>query len=273
MSYWTPRDDQLRWRREKQRHLRERFDQEYPSNASHCFIASGRCCFDLPALLQARARIAAEPRPEMLSHLAGRDGGSLALAPARLLIWRPPQQGREYVIGGDVGQGLSHGDFSCGCVLDRETGEQVAELHGRVAPGRFARLLAALGRIYWEAEIAVESNNHGFATLDALHNTLQYAPLFRYRRYDQAGQYGEALGWPTNARTRPLMLDGLVEALAEGHLLVHSEGLVDECLTFVTTDSGSCEALSGKHDDRIIAAAIAWQARKRPQPAFRIARA
>jgi hypothetical protein len=77
-------------------------------------------------------------------------------------------------------------------------------------------LLAALGRLYREAEVAVESNNHGYAALDALHNTLQYSPLFHYRRYDQSGEAGETLGWPTNARTKPLMLDELAEAIAEG---------------------------------------------------------
>jgi len=91
-------------------------------------------------------------------------------------------------------------------------------------------------------------------------------------RYDQAGDAGESLGWPTNARTRPLMLDELSEAIAEGHLLIHSEGLIDECLTFVTTDSGSREAQSGKHDDRVIAAAIAWQVRNQAKPALRIDR-
>jgi hypothetical protein len=38
---------------------------------------------------------------------------------------------------------------------------------------------------------------------------------------------------------------------------------VDECLTFVTTDTGSQEAQEGKFDDRVMAAGIAWQARKR----------
>jgi hypothetical protein len=62
------------------------------------------------------------------------------------------------------------------------------------------------------------------------------------------------------------MIDELAEAVAEGYLLIHSEGLIDECLTFVTTDSGSREAQSGKHDDRVMAAAIAWQVRQRPRP-------
>jgi hypothetical protein len=51
--------------------------------------------------------------------------------------------------------------------------------------------------------------------------------------------------------------------VAGGHLLIHSPDLVDECLTFVTTDTGSQEAQEGKLDDRVMAAAITWQARKR----------
>lgn len=259
-------DDQLRWRREKIRQLRERFPQEYPENDGHCFLASGRCCFDTAALLAARARIAAEPEPQIVSYLSDAKGDSVSLPPARLLVWHPPQEGREYVIGADVGEGLAHSDPSAACVLDRETAEQVAELHGRVAPGRFAVLLAELGRYYREAELGVERNNHGYTTLEALHVAIGYSSLFRYRRYDQSGLGNEVLGWPTNAQTKPVMVDDLAEAIGEGHLLVHSEGLVDECLTFVTTDSGSREAQPGKHDDRVIAAAIAWQVRKRPKP-------
>ena len=265
-------DDQLRWRREKQRQLRDRFPQEYPENDGHCFLASGRCCFEMAALLAARARIAAEPSPESISHLQARDGESLSVAPARLLVWRQPEEGRKYVIGADVAEGLSHGDASAACVLDTETVEQVAELHGRIPPGRFARLLDALGRLYHHAELGVERNNHGHTVLDALDNTLNYHPLYHHRSYDQSGTSSERSGYPTNAQTKPILIDDLAEALAEGFLLVHSTGLVDECLTFVTTDSGSQEAQPGKYDDRVIAAAIAWQVRKRPTPQPRIRR-
>jgi hypothetical protein len=71
------------------------------------------------------------------------------------------------------------------------------------------------------------------------------------------------LGWPTDQATKPILVDDLAAAIAGGHLIVHSSGLVDEGFTFVTTDSGSQEAQEGKHDDRVIAAGIAWQARKR----------
>jgi len=265
-------DDQIRWRRAKMRELRDGFPQEYPEDDVTCFLASGRCCLDTAALKAAQQRIAGEPEPMSISHLKTEDGESLAVAPARLLVWREPEQGKEYVIGADVGEGLAHGDASAACVLDKETGEQVAELHGRVPPGRFARLLDALGRYYKWAQLAVERNNHGHTVLDTLENITGYPRLYSCSGYDQSGQRSERLGWHTNAKTKPVMIDNLAEAIAEGHLLIHSPGLVDECFTFITSDSGAQEAQPGKHDDRVIAAAIAWQVRKRPMPEPRIRR-
>jgi hypothetical protein len=52
-------------------------------------------------------------------------------------------------------------------------------------------------------------------------------------------------------------VDDLAAAIASGHLMMHSSGLVDECFTFVTTDRGAQEAQEGKHDDRVLAAEIA----------------
>jgi hypothetical protein len=54
-------------------------------------------------------------------------------------------------------------------------------------------------------------------------------------------------------------------AIAGGDLLIHSPGMVDERIAFITTDSGSKEAQAGRHDDRVIASASAWQMRQRPE--------
>lgn len=47
----------------------------------------------------------------------------------------------------------------------------------------------------------------------------------------------------------------------------------DECFSYVALDDGAAGAQPGRHDDRVIAAAIAWQVRQRPRPSFLIARA
>jgi len=259
---WGLDDGQIRWRRSKQRELRDRFAQEYPEDNVTCFLASGRCCFDTGALMSAQARIAAESAPESVTVLPDREG-SISVAPARLLIWKRPEAERLYVIGADVGEGLAGGDASCACVLDKETGEQVAELHGRVPPERFGHLLHALGWHYHMATIAVERNNHGHSTLNTLRHALRYPRLYYHVRYDRTGNSAPVLGWPTDQATKPILVDDLAAAIASGSILIHSPGLIDECLTFVTTDTGAQQAQEGKHDDRVMAAGIAWQARKR----------
>jgi hypothetical protein len=82
-------------------------------------------------------------------------------------------------------------------------------------------------------------------------------------RYDARAGMQPVLGWPTDQATKPILVDDLAAAIAGGHIGLNSSGLIDECLTFVTTETGSQEAQPGKRDDRVMAAGIAWQARKR----------
>ncbi len=256
--------EQIKWRRMKQRDLRELFRQEYPEDDVTCFLASTRACFDLEVLQRIAACIAAERAPESLAGLRNAKGETLSVAPARLQVWKRPEQGREYVIGADVGEGLAGGDASCAIVLERRSGEQVAELHGRVPPDRFGHLLDALGRWYGRAMLAVERNNHGHSTLNTLRNICHYPRLYFHIRYDARAGAQPILGWPTDQSTKPILVDDLAAAISEGAVVIHSAGVVDECMTFVTTESGSQEAQTGKFDDRVMGLGIAWQVRKRP---------
>jgi hypothetical protein len=254
---------QIQWRREKQRDLRERFREQYPEDDVSCFLASTRSVFDLDALRQIAARIAAEAAAESIPMMpTGRDD-AIPVAPARLLVWKRPQPQATYVVGADVGEGLADGDPSCAVVLERTSGEQVAELHGQVPPDRFGHLLDGLARWYNRALLAVERNNHGHSTLNTLRNVCHYPRLYYHMRYDARAGMQPTLGWPTDQATKPILVDDLAAAISQGVVVIHSAGVVDECMTFVTTESGSQEAEEGKHDDRVMALGIAWQARKR----------
>jgi len=160
--------------------------------------------------------------------------------------------------------GLEDGDASCAIVLDHESGEQVAELHGRVPPERLAHLLHALAWHYRKAVLAVERNNHGHSVLNTLRKVLRYPLLYHHVRYDHRTGNQITLGWPTDQSTKPILVDDLAAAIAGGHVIIHSQALIDECMTFITTDTGSQEAQAGKYDDRVMALGIAWQVRKRP---------
>ena len=254
---------QIQWRRKKQRELGRRFLEQYPENDASCFLASTRSVFDLDSLQRIAARIAAEAAPESLPTMRTAKGDAISVAPARLLVWRRPEAGKEYVIGADVGEGLAGGDTSCAIVLERRSGEQAAELHGRVPPERFGLLLDALGRWYGRAMLAVERNNHGHSTLNTLRNTCHYPRLYYHMRYDARAGAQPTLGWPTDQSIKPILVDDLAAAIAGGHVILHSGRVIDECMSFVATDTGAQQAQEGKHDDRVMALGIAWQARRR----------
>jgi len=78
----------------------------------------------------------------------------------RLMMGFPPETAHEYIIGVDPAGGGSEGDYSCAEVIERRTGMQCAELHGHFPPREMARKIAELGRLYNEALLAVERNNH-----------------------------------------------------------------------------------------------------------------
>jgi len=270
---WSLSDDQIRWRRQRIQRLGRKFWQEYPEDWLRCFLASGRCVFDTQKLAAIAQRISREPPPRRISSItvgSRRAGGKsevIPVAPAHLDVWQDPKAGEHYVIGADVGEGLPDGDASCAFVLHRRSGEMVAELHGRISPARFGQLLNALGRWYRTAEIGVERNNHGHSTLNTLRNQLVYPQLYYHVAYDSGGGRPRhiQLGWPTSSATRPILVDDLVEAITSDALVVRSAMLVNECFTFVSNATGSAQAQEGKFDDRVIAAGIAWQVRKRPK--------
>ena len=139
----------------------------------------------------------------------------------------------------------------------------MAELHGRVPPERFAQQLNLLGQWYNRALLAVERNNHGHSTLNTLRNVCRYPRVDYHVRYDHMAKTQPMVGWLTDQSTKPILVDDLAAAIAGGHIGIRSAALIDECLTFVTTDTGSQEAQPGAFDDRVMAAGIAWQARKR----------
>lgn len=264
---------QLRWRRQKQRDLRDLFVQEHVENDVSCFLASGRGVFDRTKLLKLLQHIQERGDPDSLASLpwpsgrAGHESAEYALAPATLRIYQAPEAGRSYVIGADVAEGLASGDASAACVLDRETGEQVAELHGRVIPEKFAYQLAALGWYYNKALIGVERNNHGHSTLNTLLNVIRYEALYYHLPYD-APKGSEVLGWPTTPATRPVLVDDLAAAIAGECIPLRSSATIDEMFCFIVTASGKPEAEQGKYDDRVMAAGIAWQIRNRVKPWF-----
>ena len=118
--------------------------------------------------------------------------------------------------------------------------------------------------MYNNALACVEINNHGLTTVTALKNK-QYPQIY-FRpvvNMDTMGmKFSDRMGWKTTKVTRPLMIDDLREALADGSLKIHTEQTFDEMLTFIFDSGGDMIAQRAFHDDCIFASAIGLQAFK-----------
>lgn len=244
---------QIRWRRMQQRELGRLFQQEYPEDWETCFLVSGQSFFE-KAIINELFLSAQAPIEE-------RWNGDLR-------IWRKPIPGRHYIMGGDVAEGLTDGNWSMCGVLDAETGEQVAALRGHWPPEEFARRMVLIAHEYSGENhadyplLAVERNNHGHSCLNTLANTYNYPNLYYHREYDARGKEAPALGFPTTPKTRPIMLDDLREAVEKRYMVIHDRVFLDECRTFGPNERGKYEALNDADDDSVFGWGIAWQIRQ-----------
>lgn len=181
-----------------------------------------------------------------------------------LSVYRPPEPGRSYVIGGDTaGEGS---DYFTAQVLDRDSGEQVCTLRGRMDEDLYARQMYCLGRWYNWALIAVEANFSGYPMREL--ERMGYPNQYARERVDGGSfQSGRSLGFRTTSSTRPVIIAGLVEVVREHVEWINDPETLREMLSFVRNQRGRPEAQAGAHDDCVMALAIAYQVRQeRRQP-------
>jgi hypothetical protein len=234
--------EQLKWYRAKvaDKGGQEKTDQEYPSDAETCFLVSGRGFFD-QSVTTKLFKLATQP-------LERRDHD-------RVRIFRRPEPSKAYLLALDCAEG-GGGDPSGGILRERVTGEHCATIDGQYPPWELARAGAKLGHEYNDALIAVERNNHGHATLQALEREEKYKQI-----YEHADKKN---GWPTNPVTRPIMLDALDDAHRNGHWSSPDRAVLGQFRTFVTNSNGKPEAAPGENDDLVLAEAIGWSVRQIP---------
>jgi len=154
-------------------------------------------------------------------------------------------------------------DFSAAYVVDLSNMELVAEYQAKVEADVYARDLHFLGRRYLDSRIAVESaGGFGEAVIVALRDGVagrpKYPKLYRHVMSSRTSfQEAKTYGFPTNTKTRPLILNQMEQHLREFSLPWVTNDLLHEMSEFVYHDAGtSPRARAGSRDDRVMAAAI-----------------
>ena len=226
---------QLVFRRQIVASMRGLARQEYAEDAETCFLRAGECVFDADQVEHCLAECAQQPAVKELTR------------------WCAPQTGRKYIIGADSAGGGVDGDYACAQVIDRESGLQCAELRAHLPPQEFSARLAALGREYNAALIAVERNNQGAEVLSCLWNVERYTPVFGH---------GGKEGVLTTIRSRNELIGAVASAFYANRESFQSDRLLREMRTFIRRKDGSGGAAPGAHDDCVMAMGVALRVRE-----------
>lgn len=193
-------------------------------------------------------------------------------------LWFPPQLNRPpsdrmYVIGIDIAFGTAgtHSSYSALVVLDRLTGEQVAEYRdNHIKPDELAELAKAVGKWFNDALLVPEVNGPGQSFVNRFQEIGGYSNF--YTRVLKTRGYREQkreIGWRSDQREKKALLDNLRTAVHRAKTTVKSERVPAEMTEYqyengklVHRRSEETDDETGKgdgHADVLIAYACAWE--------------
>ena len=264
-------NEQLEWRRRKiatdfDNDLNE-FKQEYPSTPEEAFRSTGDCVFNTEVIFN-RLNTVTKPimRGEFIYNKFTYENGNIRLdniqwverRDGAIKIWKTADKGQRYVIGGDTaGEGSDSFENS---VLQLKSGEQVATMTHLYDEDYYAEQTYCLGRMFNWAIVSPETN---FSTYPIIAlRKLEYNNLFARRKEDSAtGKSTMQYGFKTTMITRPLII-GILKSVVNNHPeLINDEETLRDMLSFIKNKNGRAEAEQNKHDDKVMAIAIAYYVR------------
>ena len=246
--------EQIYWRRLKIAESGARkFQQEYPARPEEAFLVSGTHVFDPKIVHDMQPE--APDRKAIYNDSMGTFDEDIE---GHLQIWKAPKFEDVFVIGADISMGAQQ-DYSVATVFNDKQ-EMVAMLRTNIVdPGTFGDILFYLGRYYNNALLCVESNSIGNTTLDRLRQ-MSYVNLYSETKVaHMRTEETEKLGFRTTASSKPRIIGHLKRCVEDLDICVPAAEAIDELKNYVQTESGKTEALSGCHDDIVMAMAISME--------------
>ena len=185
---------------------------------------------------------------------------------SNMWVWESANYNKDYIVCADVGRGDS-ADYSAFHIIELESLTQVAEYKGRINTKDFGNMLVSVATEYNDALLIVENNNIGWATIQQIidrdypnlfytSKDLQYVDVQHQvtnKHYSEEKKM--VAGFSTTSKTRPLIISKLEEFFREESVVVRSNRLIDELLTFVYINN-KAQAMQGYNDDLVMSFAI-----------------
>jgi hypothetical protein len=237
--------------------------REYPSLPREAFQATNFSIFDAAVLDALQTRCC----PPLCTVQFTRDdtrGRPVLVRVDRHLsvwkIWEWPQVNRDYVVYGDVAEGIladpdqpqKGTDFHAGGILCRQTGEVVATYHSQQDTLEYAQQLLWAAIFYNCAWASPEVNSCGLTVLNEFRR-VNYPRI--YQRTTGQDEYAEQptdkLGLKIGPLNRKPYIEALRTVLKAGQLTIKDAEIIAELRTFVNRD-GKWQAARGHHDDFVM---------------------
>jgi hypothetical protein len=239
----------------------DKLNQEYPTTEMEAFVSTGANFFSSKKVFRELEALEAAEEANYSTKIF--NGYSFEDANIKytekfdgLMIFEPCESGRKYIIGADVAEGIESGDYSTAVVVGYDK-KIKAVYRGHLEPQEFEVLLRSLGQMYNNALMAVEYNKDGNWVNTELYNN-RYPNIYYRTSFDDIKKVQTKFyGWRTDSKTRPIALNELKRYFNNCQVFPYRI-VLDEMAVFVKDKRGKPQAQIGKHDDIIMAAAIAY---------------
>lgn len=163
-------------------------------------------------------------------------------------VFEKQQRGHEYVITADVSEGIG-GDSSTFSVIDvtKRPFEQVAAFSdNKISPHLFSAMLVKYAKIYNNAYLCVENNDHGSVVNYSIVNDHEYENM-----YIESWQNTDKIGLRTTKRTKRLGCTHFKDLLEGGKLIVNDNFTIQEICKF-EEKNGTYKGAHGSSDDLVM---------------------
>jgi len=235
-------DAQINWWFQKQKTLKDKMFQEYPTIPEEAFDYSGNKMFDIDTLNAQKI-------------LIGKKEGEWT-------FYKDYIPEHRYSAGADVSEGVGR-DASTIVILDLTEMEVVATYkYNKIDPSLFAYEIRNGCNMYGACLVAPERNNHGHATLSKLKEIYPQEMIYTYVQEDRIQKINTTKwGWLTTAKTKPTMLYDLKEIVNNGEFTINDRTLLMEMKMYDKNDLNiiKYDVNVTKHFDLLIATSIAYQ--------------
>lgn len=237
------------------------FKQEYPATAREAFQSTGWAVFS-PVTLDRHEVNCREPSARV--EFVEVDGKARVEHVLRYedcwFVWKWPDKTHEYVVYGDVCEGLqsdkadpkSDPDYHACGVLDRTAQEVVATFHGRCDTINYGEQMYHGAKFYNWALATPEINSCGLAVLNELKRR-NYPNIYSRMGGDEklVEQETDNLGYRTTSLNRKPGIEQVKTSLNNDEIRIYDQRIIEELRAFAMVN-GRPEAKVGYHDDWVM---------------------